>query len=92
MQTVYRINTIPGYKPWRGSGEILLSKNDFDVAVKIANDYGGDFHLAPAPGAEFDSDGERVDEDDTLSEWCYNQAIATEMPYILAGEETYYTE
>ena len=93
MQTVYRVNTIAGYKPWRSSGPHLVTdKAVFDMIVEAAkND--DDFYSIPAPNAEFDEDGVPINEDNTLSEWIYeNCENEIAMPYILADEITFYVE
>ncbi len=93
MKTVYRINTIGCYKPWRSSSEYLLTDKElFDKIVDLDND---EFRSLPAPDAELDEDGYPVDEDNTLAEWLWNRQEsedAIEMPYILAAEHTFYTE
>lgn len=93
MQEVYRINTIPGYKPWRGNGEYFLDKDTFDLVRKIIDDHGGDLYGVPAPGVILDADGELLCDEDSLTEWMYHKQIKdVDYPYILMGEETYYTE
>ncbi len=91
MKTVYRINTIGCRKPWRSSSEYLLTdKALFDRIVLL--DDSDDFYRIPGPNAKFNEDGDPLDEDDTLAEWLYTQEENIEMPYILAGEHTFYTE
>lgn len=93
MQTVYRINTISGFKPWRSAGPYYVTdKEVFDMVVKAAAD-GGEFDSIPAPDAEFDEDGEPTNEDNTLSSWLYENSVEeAEMPFILADEITFYVE
>jgi hypothetical protein len=91
MQTVYRVNTIAGYKPWRSGGPYLLTdKAVFDMIVDCSKD---DYEFYQIPGAARDEDGFPIDEDNTLSEWLYEHCKdEIEMPYILADEITFYVE
>jgi hypothetical protein len=93
MQTVYRVNTISGFKPWRSGGPYLITdKTVFDL-VKACEDE-GDFYRIRAPGAIEDEEHPDYNEDDSLVEWLYCQQPQDkiEMPYILADEITFYVE
>ena len=92
MQTLYRINTIAGFKPWRSGGPFYLEDASLFDIVKGCEYDGTDWYRIPAPGAVLDEDSEDYDEDNTLSEWLYQYSVEAKMPYILADEVTFYTE
>ncbi|RYF51625.1 MAG: hypothetical protein EOO38_02755 [Cytophagaceae bacterium] len=93
MQTVYRINTIAGYKPWRSGGPYYITDPEIFKLIAEMEDT-SEFYRVPAPGAIQDEDHPDYDEDDTLAEWLYSNhtTVNPEFPFILAGEVTFYTE
>lgn len=93
MQTVYRINTICGFKPWRSGGPYYITDPEIFKMVEEL-DGSEDFYRVRAPGAIEDEDHPDYNEDDTLAEWLYgeNRTVEPEFPFILAGEVTFYTE
>jgi hypothetical protein len=93
MQTVYRINTIAGFKPWRSGGPYLITDKEVFETVKACED-DGDFYRILAPGAITDEEDPEYDEDNTLVEWLWKHEANgnIQMPYILADEVTFYTE
>jgi hypothetical protein len=95
MIEVYRINTIPGYKPWRSPGEYLLTKEHYAFVMEYMKDQDDyQFNRVPTPNAKYAEDGELINEDETFVEWLYehNPYKDVQMPYTLMAETTYYVE